>query len=175
MQTSAMDKNHSDPEPETLWSPSTDRIAECSVTAMSDPSNLDRFVQAQNPVLDQVRAELGAGCKRTHWMWFVFPQLSGLGHSPTARYYALGSLAEARAYLEHPVLGPRLIECTELVNKVDGRSINQIFGSPDDMKFRSSMTLFACAQPGASVFRAALDKYFGDVPDPLTTEMLARS
>ena len=142
---------------------------------MPGPFDLDRFVQAQESVLAQVRLELGEGRKRTHWMWFVFPQLRGLGHSPTARHYGLGSLAEAHAYLAHPVLGPRLAECTELVNKVDGRSAHQIFGSPDDLKFRSSMTLFACAQPGASVFRAALDKYFSGASDPLTTEMLSRS
>ena len=110
---------------------------------MPDPFNLDRFVQAQDPVLAQVRAELWAGHKRTHWMWFVFPQLAGLGRSDTARYYALASLEEARAYLAHPLLGPRLIECTNLVNAVEGRSAHQIFGSPDDLKFHSSMTLFA--------------------------------
>ena len=141
---------------------------------MAGSFDLDRFVQAQEPVLAQVRLELSEGRKRTHWMWFVFPQLRGLGHSPTARHYGLVSLAEAHAYLTHPVLGPRLAECTELVNKVDGRSAHQIFGSPDDLKFRSSMTLFACAQPGASVFRTALDKYFSSTPDPLTTELLLR-
>jgi uncharacterized protein (DUF1810 family) len=140
---------------------------------MPDLFRLGRFVQAQAPVLMQVRLELGEGRKRTHWMWFVFPQLSGLGHSPTARHYAIGSLAEAQAYLEHPVLGPRLAECTELVNKVEGRSIQQIFGSPDDLKFRSSMTLFAVARPDHAVFRDALDKYFGGIPDRLTTERLS--
>ena len=139
---------------------------------MSDPFDLDRFVQAQDPVLAQVRLELGAGRKRTHWMWFVFPQIGGLGRSATARHYAIGSLAEARAYLAHPELGPRLVECTELVNRVDGRSIGEIFGSPDDLKFHSSMTLFALAQPGAPTFRHALDKHFGGVPDPLTTEQV---
>ena len=151
---------------------------------MPDPFDLDRFVQAQEPVLAQVRLELGAGRKRTHWMWFVFPQVSGLGHSATARRYALGSLAEARAYLAHPVLGARLVECAELVNRVDGRSVHQIFGSPDDLKFHSSMTLFALAQPslaqpslaqpGASAFRRALDKYFDGALDPLTTEKVLR-
>ena len=139
---------------------------------MPDPFDLDRFVQAQEPVLAQVRLELGAGRKRTHWMWFVFPQVSGLGHSATARRYALGSLAEARAYLAHPVLGARLVECAELVNRVDGRSVHQIFGSPDDLTFHPSMTLFALAQPEAQVFRRALDKHFGGVPDPLTTEQV---
>lgn len=142
---------------------------------MSDPFDLDRFVRAQDPVLAQVRRELGEGRKRTHWMWFVFPQLAGLGHSPTARRYAIGSLAEARAYLDHPVLGPRLAECAGLVNRVEGRPIGEILGSPDDRKFRSAMTLFAAARPGPSVFREALDRHFGGAPDPLTLEGLARA
>ena len=103
-------------------------------------------------------------------MWFVFPQISGLGHSAMARRYAVSSLAEARAYLAHPILGARLIECAELVNRVDGRSIHQILGSPDDLKFHSFMTLFALAQSGAPAFRRALDKYFDGMLDPLTTE-----
>jgi uncharacterized protein (DUF1810 family) len=141
---------------------------------MSDPFDLDRFVQAQDPVMAQVRRELGEGRKRSHWMWFVFPQLRNLGRSAIARHYGIGSLEEARAYLAHPVLGPRLVECTELVNKVEGRSVHEIFGSPDDLKFRSSMTLFALARPGPSVFRDALDKHFGGEPDRLTTESLSR-
>lgn len=141
---------------------------------MPDAFDLDRFVQAQDPVLAQVRRELGEGRKRTHWMWFVFPQLEGLGRSAAARRYAIGSLAEARAYLQHPVLGPRLVECVELVNKVEGRSVHEIFGGPDDLKFHSSMTLFASARPGASVFREALDKHFGGAPDPLTADRLPR-
>jgi uncharacterized protein (DUF1810 family) len=140
---------------------------------MADPFDLDRFVKAQDPVLRQVRAELRAGDKRTHWMWFVFPQLAGLGRSGTARYYALASLGEARAYLAHPLLGPRLIECTSLVNAVDGRSAHRIFGSPDDLKFHSSMTLFALAQPNERTFSNALRKYFDGAPDRLTTEQLA--
>ena len=142
---------------------------------MTDPFNLDRFVKAQDPVQAQVRAELRAGHKRTHWMWFVFPQLAGLGRSDTARYYALASLDEARAYLAHPLLGPRLIECTSLVNAVEGRSANRIFGSPDDLKFHSSMTLFALAQPDGHAFSDALRKYFDGTPDRLTTEQLAIS
>lgn len=142
---------------------------------MSGLTDLSRFVQAQDPVMAQVRRELSAGRKDSHWMWFVFPQLAGLGHSAMARQYAVGSLAEAQAYLKHPVLGPRLVECTELVNKVVDRSAHEIFGSPDDLKFRSSMTLFAAARPGASVFRGALDKYFEAVPDLLTIESLSRS
>jgi len=141
---------------------------------MPDPFDLDRFVQAQDPVLAQVRLELADGRKRTHWMWFVFPQLRGLGHSPMAQRYAIASLAEAQAYLEHPVLGPRLTECTRLVLKVEGRSIHQILGSPDDLKFHSSMTLFALAQQHDPVFRRALNKYFDGVLDRLTAERLPR-
>jgi uncharacterized protein (DUF1810 family) len=139
---------------------------------MTDPFGLARFVQAQEPVLPRVRQELSDGYKRSHWMWFIFPQLRGLGHSEMARRYAIASLAEAQAYLRHPDLGPRLLECTQLVNAVEGRSIHQILGSPDDRKFHSSMTLFAAAQPGASVFQEALGKYFGGAPDPMTSEKL---
>ena len=142
---------------------------------MSDMFDLDRFVQAQDPVMAEVRRELADGRKRSHWMWFVFPQLRGLGRSATALRYGIGSLAEARAYLAHPVLGPRLVECTELVNRVEGRSAHQIFGSPDDLKFHSSMTLFAAAEPEAPVFREALDKHFGGARDALTVEELRRA
>ena len=137
---------------------------------MSDPYNLQRFVNAQAPVYERVVAELRAGEKRSHWMWFIFPQPAGLGHSEMARRFAISSLDEAKAYLAHPVLGPRLRECTALVNAVNGRSIEDIFGYPDDLKFRSSMTLFArTAGEGSSrnwlfgdeVFEAALKKYFG--------------
>ena len=141
---------------------------------MPDPFDLVRFVQAQEPVLAQVRLELGAGRKRTHWMWFVFPQVSGLGRSAMARHYAIGSLAEARAYLAHPVLGACLVECTGLVNQVEGRSIQEIFGSPDDLKFHSSMTLFTLAHPDAPVFRRALGQYFDGALDPLTVEVVSR-
>lgn len=136
------------------------------------PVDLDRFVQAQAAVLADVHRELGEGRKRSHWMWFVFPQIAGLGHSAMAGRYAIASLAEARAYLAHPTLGPRLIECTGLVVQIDGRSINQILGSPDDMKFRSSMTLFGLAAPDEPTFRNALHKYFGGVPDIRTLELL---
>ena len=121
----------------------------------------------------QVLAEMTAGRKRTHWMWFVFPQLAGLGHSAMARRYALGSLDEARAYLAHPVLGLRLVQCAGLVNGVEGRTVNEIFGSPDDLKFHSCMTLFALAQPGEGVFRRALDAYFGGTMDPVTASKIA--
>jgi len=126
---------------------------------MQDPYGLERFVAAQDPVFEQVRAELRAGRKRTHWMWFVFPQMQGLGHSPMAQKYAIVSREEASAYLEHPVLGPRLRECTKLVNRVEGRTLNQIFGYPDDLKFRSSMSLFAGATADNQVFKNALEKY----------------
>jgi len=143
---------------------------------MADEYDLDRFVTAQGPVLAQARQELAAGRKRSHWMWFVFPQLAGLGHSAMAQQYAISSLAEARAYLEHPVLGPRLIELTRLVNQVNGQvngqSIHDIFGSPDDLKFHSSMTLFAQTRPDEPLFREALDKYFGGVMDKSTLEKL---
>ena len=125
-----------------------------------DPFNLERFVTAQAPVFAAALDELKAGQKRSHWMWFVFPQLRGLGHSSMAQFYGIGSLNEARAYLAHPVLGPRLILCTEMVLAVEGRSLHAIFGSPDDMKFCSSMTLFALAAgKGESTFRRALDRY----------------
>lgn len=139
---------------------------------MSDRFDLDRFVEAQEPVIAQVRRELDEGRKRSHWMWFVFPQLRGLGHSAMAQHYGISSLAEARAYLAHTVLGRRLVECTELVNAVEERSVRDILGTPDDLKFRSSMTLFASAQPDAEAFSAALEKHFGGVPDPRTAELL---
>jgi len=139
---------------------------------MPDPFDLDRFVRAQDPIMAQVRRELGEGRKRSHWMWFVFPQLRNLGRSAIAHHYGIGSLEEARAYLAHPVLGPRLVECTTLANKVEGRSVHEIFGSPDDLKFHSSMTLFASADPEAPVFREALAKHFGGALDALTVEKL---
>ena len=134
--------------------------------------NLERFLAAQDPVLDQVRAELAAGRKRSHWMWFVFPQLRGLGQSAMAQQYGLASLAEARAYLAHPVLGKRLRDCTALVNAVQGRSAEEILGGVDALKFRSCMTLFAAAEPGDSVFRTALDRYYGGAEDPRTLALL---
>ncbi|MFC3126971.1 DUF1810 domain-containing protein [Pseudoroseomonas globiformis] len=139
---------------------------------MSDPYDLDRFVQAQAPVINQVRRELAEGQKRSHWMWFVFPQIAGLGHSPMARRYAIASLEEAVAYLAHPVLGWRLVECTALVNAVRGRSAHQIFGSPDDMKFRSCMTLFATARPEQPEFADALVQFYDGRRDPATLAIL---
>jgi uncharacterized protein (DUF1810 family) len=138
----------------------------------SDPFNLQRFVRAQASEIDQVREELRSGRKRGHWMWFVFPQLSGLGQSWTSREYAIKSLDEARAYLADPLLGPRIIECTQLVNSVNGRSVHQIFGHPDDLKFHSSMTLFSHVTLDTPVFREALNKYFDGALDPLTMRRL---
>ena len=139
---------------------------------MSDPYNLERSLAAQAPVIDEVRAELSAGWKRGHWMWFVFPQIAGLGGSEMARHYAIASLDEARAYLAHPILGQRLKECTALVLAAEGRTIHDIFGYPDDLKFGSSMTLFAHAAPQEKVFREALQIYFGGREDQATLERI---
>lgn len=139
---------------------------------MKDPFLLDRFIGAQDDVYSEVLSELRAGRKRSHWMWFIFPQMKGLGSSAQAHYYGIGSLDEATAYLRHPTLGPRLVECTQLVNQVEERSIREIFGSPDDLKFHSSMTLFESAAEDDAVFRAALDKFFGGEPDQLTLELI---
>ena len=140
--------------------------------ASDDPYDLARFVAAQEPVYEKIREELQEGRKRSHWMWFVFPQLEGLGASAMAQRYAIHSLAEAAAYLDHPLLGARLKECVGLVNKVEGRSAHEIFGSPDDLKFHSSMTLFAAAAPQEPLFGEALDKYFAGRRDPLTLAKL---
>jgi len=138
----------------------------------SDPCNLQRFIEAQEKVYDRVVGELRRGRKTSHWMWFVFPQIKGLGHSAMAVRYAIQSPAEARAYLRHPVLGPRLRECTALVNAVEARSIEEIFWSPDDLKFRSCMTLFAQTAEDNQVFIEALRKYFGGSEDARTLEHL---
>jgi uncharacterized protein (DUF1810 family) len=133
--------------------------------------DLQRFVDAQEGVHEQALAELTAGHKRGHWMWFVFPQLDGLGSSPTARRYAIRDLAEARAYLAHPVLGPRLVECAEALLRHDGRSAEEILGYPDDLKLRSSMTLFARAADDPGPFEAVLDRYY-EGPDLRTLQLL---
>jgi uncharacterized protein (DUF1810 family) len=135
-------------------------------------SDLGRFVGAQDGVYDQALAELTAGSKRSHWMWFVFPQIAGLGRTATAQKYAIADLAEARAYLAHPVLGPRLTECAQALLRVQGRTAEQILGTPDDLKLRSSMTLFAHAADDPAVFRAVLDRYYGGEDDPLTLQRL---
>lgn len=140
---------------------------------MADPFHLQRFVDAQSRVYATALGELRLGRKRTHWMWFIFPQVTGLGLSSTARFYAIGSLDEARAYLQHPILGPRLRDATATVNALEGHSANDIFGFPDDLKFRSSMTLFQAAAPHEPVFGRALAKYFEGEPDAKTLEILA--
>ena len=133
---------------------------------------LEHFVEAQAPVYDMVVAELSAGQKRSHWMWFIFPQLAGLGSSPMAQRFALASLEDARAYLAHNILGPRLIDCTRLVLAVEGRDAHEIFGSPDDLKFGSSMTLFARAAPAETAFSRALDRYYDGIEDARTLALL---
>ena len=142
---------------------------------MTDPYALERFVSAQDQAgtYPAALAELRAGRKRSHWMWFVFPQIAGLGQSPTSRRYAISSLAEARAYLDHPVLGPRLIECARVLIALPGPSAQDVFGGIDAMKLRSSMTLFARADPANPVFAQVLDAYFGGVPDEATERLLA--
>jgi uncharacterized protein (DUF1810 family) len=140
---------------------------------MHDPFDLNRFVEAQAHVYDAVLSELRAGRKRTHWMWFVFPQLKALGKSPTAHLYGIGSLDEARAYLAHPVLGCRIRECARLVAAIEGSGIEQIMGSPDDLKLRSSMTLFArAAADDDRDFLDVLVKFYRG-PDPATDELLS--
>ena len=140
--------------------------------AADDPFNLQRFVDAQASVYERVRAELRNGRKQSHWMWFIFPQIAGLGHSAMAQRYAISSLREAEAYLKHPVLGPRLRECTRLMLRVEGKSAHDILGSPDDLKFHSSLTLFARAAPDGDVFTAALDKYYDGRDDEQTLARL---
>jgi uncharacterized protein (DUF1810 family) len=139
---------------------------------MTDPYDLQRFVAAQNSCFDRVCEELSEGRKQSHWMWFIFPQFKGLGSSTMARRYAISSKEEGQAYLADSILGPRLRQCTDLVLRVEGRSIEQIFGSPDDLKFRSSMTLFANVTLEKGVFQDALQKYFAGQPDPLTIARL---
>jgi uncharacterized protein (DUF1810 family) len=143
-----------------------------SMRASGDPHDLARFVVAQDAVIDAVRRELGDGRKQTHWMWFVFPQVAGLGSSPMARFYAIGSLAEARAYLAHPLLGPRLRECCAFVLRHRGADASTILGSPDDLKLRSSMTLFAGIADDAEPFDEVLDAFFGGEPCGVTRGVL---
>ena len=136
------------------------------------PSMFEHFVQAQDPVYATVLEELAAGKKRSHWMWFIFPQLKALGRSPMAERFGLESLQDAQSYLAHPIVGPRLLECTEMVNALAGRSVHEIFGSPDDLKFRSSMTLFAHVTRVEAAFSEALGKYYPDGEDPLTLPLI---
>ena len=137
-----------------------------------DPFDLARFVAAQAGSYAQALSEIGAGRKRSHWMWYVFPQVEGLGHSGVARRYSVKSREEARAYLEHPVLGRRLLECAEAVVRVQGRTATEIFGFPDDLKLRSCATLFAAVAPESGVFKRILDKYYEGAPDERTLQIL---
>ena len=141
---------------------------------MDDRYDLQRFVAAQDAgrSYDQAIAELRRGRKTSHWMWFVFPQITGLGESPVSRLYAISGLAEAKAYLAHPVLGPRLVECAAIVAGLSGRTAEQIFGGIDALKLRSSMTLFLRAAPDEPVFRQVLDQYFGGKLDPATEQRI---
>lgn len=141
---------------------------------MSDAYNLHRFLTAQAPTYDTVLAELRAGRKSSHWIWFIFPQIAGLGHSAVSQQFAIASLDEAKAYLQHPVLGPRLRACTQLVLDVNGRSAEEIFGYPDHLKFRSCMTLFLTAAPEHTIFNNALLKYFDGKPDQSTLDILTQ-
>jgi len=145
---------------------------EAVMAQAEDLFDLKRFLQAQEPVMEQALQELAAGRKRSHWMWFVFPQLSGLGSSPMAQRYAISGKVEALAYIAHPVLGSRLLHCTRLVNGQRDRNVHEIFGSPDDLKFRSSMTLFHAAAPDMPEFAEALAKYFAGKADPVTIAKL---
>ena len=145
-------------------------------TGAGDPHDLSRFLEAQEGVYERALAEIKGGRKRSHWMWFIFPQLDGLGSSPTAKRYAIRGRAEAEAYLAHPVLGPRLVACAEAAAGVPGSpSALDVFGSPDDLKLRSSATLFACVSPRGSVFDRVLDRYFGGERDPATVRLLGMS
>ena len=139
---------------------------------MTDPYNLNRFVMAQEAVYSDVVTELMQGRKSGHWIWFIFPQIAGLGHSPVSQRYSLSSIEEARAYNAHPILGPRLIECTNLVLAAKDRSVEQIFGALDALKFRSCMTLFSVADPENRIFQKAVDRCFEGEPDTLTLKAL---
>lgn len=141
---------------------------------MTDAYSLDRFLNAQERAYNTVLAELRAGRKSSHWIWFIFPQIAGLGHSSMAQQFAIASLEEAKAYLQHPVLGQRLRECTQLVLNVEGLSAEEIFGYPDYLKFRSCMTLFISAATDNTIFKDALLKYFDGQPDQQTLDILAQ-
>ena len=147
-------------------------MPERKVIGAIDTHNLQRFIVAQDTWYEVACSELRDGCKRDHWMWFIFPQMRGLGWSRMSKEFAISSREEAEAYLEHPILGPRLRECSRLVTLVEGRSINQIFGEIDSVKFRSSMTLFASVTSDNANFMDALRKYFGGKFDHLTLELL---
>jgi len=141
--------------------------------AIEDPFNLNRFVEAQSDVFQRALTELKRGEKRSHWMWFIFPQIDGLGYSSTAKFYAIKSKDETKAYLNHSLLGPRLIECSKVLLQHQGLSASDIFGFPDDLKLRSSMTLFSSISESDSVFHRVLGQYFAGQPDPRTLELLS--
>ena len=141
---------------------------------MADAFNLARFVRAQERDYERALAEIRSGRKRSHWMWYIFPQFDGLGFSSTSKRYAIKSVAEAEAYLRHPILGARLVESCEAAVGVAGLSALEVFGSPDEMKLRSCATLFACVSPAGSVFERILDRYFGGEPDDQTLRLLGR-
>jgi len=138
----------------------------------SDPYDLRRFVQAQEHVYERALAEIRGGSKRTHWMWYIFPQIDGLGSSPTAKRYAIKSAEEAKAYLDHPILGPRLLECAEAVVRIEGRTAEEVFGSPDDLKLRSCATLFACVMQQRSIFDRLIEKFYEGKRDRRTQQLL---
>jgi uncharacterized protein (DUF1810 family) len=142
---------------------------------MDDPFNLQRFVDAQRGAYARATAELRQGAKRSDWIWYIFPQMRGLGHSATSQRYGIASPDEARAYLSHPLLGPRLVECTKLAIKANAPSAASLFPHPDDLKFRSSMTLFASVAEVPNVFETALEKYYGGEPDPKTLRLLSEA
>ena len=145
-----------------------------SASNRSEPYDLNRFISAQEGVYDRALAELRGGLKRSHWMWYIFPQIEGLGHSPTTRHYSIKSLEEARQYLAHPVLGARLVECAEAVLAVQGQSASDIFGHPDDWKLQSSMTLFKLVSGPRSVFERVLDKYYQGKQDSRTLQIVGK-
>ena len=144
----------------------------CDPRTVDDPHDLNRFVQAQGDDYERALSEIVGGCKRTHWMWYVFPQIAGLAFSSTSKRFSIKSGEEAKAYLDHPVLGPRLLRCAEAVVGVEGRSATEIFGSPDDLKLRSSATLFAAVLPPGSVFDRLIAKYYEGVRDDKTLHLL---
>lgn len=144
-------------------------------TSASPPTNLDRFLTAQESIFDQALAELRRGRKESHWMWFVFPQIAGLGSSPTARAFAIRDRAEARAYLAHPILGSRIHECCQALLGIEGRSANEILGFPDDLKLLSSMTLFSLVSKPPSVFDSVIQRYYSGEPDQRTLALLQAS
>ena len=147
-------------------------MAERTSSSTADPYDLARFVRAQESVYDQALSEIRSGRKRSHWMWYIFPQFVGLGSSSTSRQYAITSVAEAEAYLRHPVLGPRLLECCQAALGVEGRSALDVFGSPDDLKLQSCATLFAGVSPTGCVFERILDRYFGSERDDKTLRLV---